>query len=1257
MLDNQVAGVQNRSKMKRIAFTSITTNYLPKARVLGHSIKRHSPDVEFVVVVAEPVEKSLLRSGDPFDRILTVDELGIPDLRRWLFTHTVVEACTAIKGPALVSLLGQQVDGDAGVVYFDPDIVVTHSLAGLFAEFDAASVLLTPHGTEPECQPRAIVDNEISHLRYGVYNLGFLGVRNTKAGNGFAQWWSARLQDFCYDDIEAGIFTDQRWADLAPSFFDGVKILRDPGYNVATWNLSHRVVKGSLQDGLTVNGRPLVFYHFSGFDSGAMETMLQAYGRKSPVLERFRHWYVRECEAMGQSQLGARTWLYSRFDNGAPIGKAQRRLYRDRADLQQAFKDPFAASSAADSYFHWFLSHGAAARGECDGDYQVIVLALDQRGRFAERLRRLLDRTANRANLKVLAATAVCNKMAAEFPDVQWVAAARGMDSAAGREAWMLEQIAACQAAGLIFVQLGLKVPELWDLRLHAGAKRERSIVTASPLYDGVDFTALLPPDARCDREAEEVDCIVVNLDNRLPLEAPHFLYECFYIDTALAQAVLDKPCDGTGAPAQRVGSPNVASLAALGRQCLSAGHSHVVLNDLYVGLDPKFGHRPLTTRRRCANEASFVRLNTLAEVRARYEEVAGNLEIELATPVQRAARRHLHVSHAWGGGLEHWIRSYCTADTQHVNMLLRPVGQGGSFGRELELFADIDAASPLARWTLSMPIKATAVANLGYRRIIQSIIDDYGIDAVFVSSLIGQALEVLATGVPTIFVCHDFYPLTPEIYIRSRHLSGNRIANFSIDEVFDHAPLALFPNMTRAEAKAASRAFQEILARRQIKLVAPCPTARQLYLDLAPGLYPNDIEVIAHGTPAALLAEKRPAYSPSGPLRIVVPGRVAAEKGRDLLARSLPRITEFADVLLLGSGVEGQHFADGDRVQLVERYDPDELAGIMRSFQPHLGLLLSDYPETFSYTLDELMVLGIPPVAVRLGAFADRIRENENGFLVENDADSLLEMLRLLDGDRKRLVRVRKILEAAPQRTEADMVRDYERLLGLPRFSRRAINAPRSLPPSAFTYVAASLAPAQGKQPAPADGGPSSITNGQQRYGHLRTRLLLGGGVPQRRRRMEPGQYSKLIGNIRQLVDAHLPPKAVVAVVSKGDDQLLRFRRQRGCHFPQVSGGVYAGHHPANSAEAIAHLEELKDAGVQYLLVPSTSFWWFEHYREFKQHLDGHYREAIAEADCCRIYALAGPKNGRPAAEARRGKKPVATARSRRGSRPKKGS
>jgi hypothetical protein len=121
----------------------------------------------------------------------------------------------------------------------------------------------------PERTRDAILDNEFSVLRHGIYNLGFVAVSNTAEGRRFAEWWADRLKDFCYDDIPRGLFTDQRWVDLAPAYFDSVRILRSPQYNVCTWNLTHRTVNGSFARGFTVNGLPLVFYHFSGLDSGA----------------------------------------------------------------------------------------------------------------------------------------------------------------------------------------------------------------------------------------------------------------------------------------------------------------------------------------------------------------------------------------------------------------------------------------------------------------------------------------------------------------------------------------------------------------------------------------------------------------------------------------------------------------------------------------------------------------------------------------------------------------------------------------------------------------------------------------------------------------------------------------------------------------------------------------------------------------------------------------------------------------------------
>jgi glycosyltransferase involved in cell wall biosynthesis len=73
----------------------------------------------------------------------------------------------------------------------------------------------------------------------------------------------------------------------------------------------------------------------------------------------------------------------------------------------------------------------------------------------------------------------------------------------------------------------------------------------------------------------------------------------------------------------------------------------------------------------------------------------------------------------------------------------------------------------------------------------------------------------------------------------------------------------------------------------------------------------------------------------------------------------------------------------------------------------------------------------------------------------------------------------------------------------------------------------------------------------------------------------------------------------------------------------------MYAGYYPANSAAAIAHLEALRNQGGDYLLFPSTAFWWLDYYAEFKQYLDHEYHMVVRQEDICLIYALRKPTTG----------------------------
>jgi hypothetical protein len=100
------------------------------------------------------------------------------------------------------------------------------------------------------------------------------------------------------------------------------------------------------------------------------------------------------------------------------------------------------------------------------------------------------------------------------------------------------------------------------------------------------------------------------------------------------------------------------------------------------------------------------------------------------------------------------------------------------------------------------------------------------------------------------------------------------------------------------------------------------------------------------------------------------------------------------------------------------------------------------------------------------------------------------------------------------------------------------------------------------------------------------------------------------------------VPRGRTVLVVSRGDEQFVRLEGRRGWHFPRHDDGRWAGFHPADSQEAIEHLEALRSLGAQYLVLPETAFWWLDYYGDFNAHLEDRYR-LLATSESCRIYDI----------------------------------
>jgi hypothetical protein len=344
--------------VKVLCYSSFTFSYLNRARVLFQTLRRFHPDWELVALITDepPPGFDFNPAAEPFDRVVWAQDLGIPDFQGWLFKHDVVEVCTAVKGPFIHQACGpdSKWGGADAVIYLDPDTALFASLEPLERWLEESDILLTPHLIDPNTDAGAIEDNDLSASRTGIFNLGFVAIRTTGEGARFAKWWNDRLLDWCYDDMPAGLFVDQRWCDHVPALFDKVRVVRDPGYNVASWNLSTRTLAVQKDGRITVNGAPLRFWHFTKLGPLG-DTMTKRYaGTNFPVYEIWR-WYKDQVAAATDANIPERWWAYQAYADGEPIPKAHRVLYRQRSDLQVAFPDPFASGEG--SFRQWVTAH------------------------------------------------------------------------------------------------------------------------------------------------------------------------------------------------------------------------------------------------------------------------------------------------------------------------------------------------------------------------------------------------------------------------------------------------------------------------------------------------------------------------------------------------------------------------------------------------------------------------------------------------------------------------------------------------------------------------------------------------------------------------------------------------------------------------------------------------------------------------------------------------------------------------------------
>jgi len=243
-----------------LVFTICSNNYLAQAITLGHSLLNFNQDYIFKIGLVDKKIAQIDYSGIPFE-IVPVEQIGVEYFDEMILRYDIVELNTAFK-PYFFKYFFNTTKAES-VMYLDPDIQVFASFYVLERELLNHDIIITPHFTTPINDDKWQAEEDF--LNSGLYNLGFITIKNTSNGNKMVNWWAKRLRDKAYIDFKRGLFTDQIWINFVPLFFERVKILTNVGYNVSYWNLHERLISFKNGEYYVNENQPLIFYHYASY--------------------------------------------------------------------------------------------------------------------------------------------------------------------------------------------------------------------------------------------------------------------------------------------------------------------------------------------------------------------------------------------------------------------------------------------------------------------------------------------------------------------------------------------------------------------------------------------------------------------------------------------------------------------------------------------------------------------------------------------------------------------------------------------------------------------------------------------------------------------------------------------------------------------------------------------------------------------------------------------------------------------------------
>jgi glycosyltransferase involved in cell wall biosynthesis len=343
--------------------------------------------------------------------------------------------------------------------------------------------------------------------------------------------------------------------------------------------------------------------------------------------------------------------------------------------------------------------------------------------------------------------------------------------------------------------------------------------------------------------------------------------------------------------------------------------------------------------------------------------------------------------------------------------------------GRKLVLYLfQSGIYAPLEHHELVEPVAPFPHASAEYDDVVARWLDDYGVTLVHIRHLAWQGLGVTEVahrhGVPVVCSFHDYYAICPSVKLLDEHqqFCGGRCTASRGECSQELWAPELMPALKHEGIYTWQQQFAGALALCD-GAVTTTEAARSLLLSIFPFLEDRPFAVIPHGRDFSELVELAECPAPGNKLRVLVPGHIARAKGAEiLLALSLMPVLGHVEWHVLGTIDDTLNKAQGwewpGSVVVHGAYQREAFHRHVAEIRPHLGAVLSIWPETWCHTLTELWSVGVPVIGFDIGAVGERLHQTGAGWPVSAlTAEAVAEALQMATISAEWQLRAEKVI------------------------------------------------------------------------------------------------------------------------------------------------------------------------------------------------------------------------------------------------------